>query len=277
MTPLIAPLFVPADRPDRFGKASASGADAIIVDLEDAVPPDRKEDARGNLSLLKALSVPAFVRINAQGTLWHEDDLAALARLNIDLVCLPKVEAADLLDSILSRLGAGTRLLAQIETAAGVSQAAAIAAHRAVTQLAFGPADFFLDMGMSHSPEMASHVVRVLALASRTAGIAAPLDGPCFSVGDRAILARECANAAAAGAKGKLCIHPSQVPAVHDYFLPSDAELDWARRVTAADQDGGALLIDGRMIDAPIIARARMVLEQAGQARRRASPHRDTP
>jgi len=274
MIPLIAPLFVPADRPDRFGKAASSGADAIIVDLEDAVPPARKEDARGNLSLLKTLPLPAFVRINAQGTLWHEDDLAALARLDIDLVCVPKVEDADLLDTLLARLGAGTRLLVQIETAAGVSRAAAIAAHRAVTQLAFGPADFFLDMGMQQSLEMASHVVRVLALASRTAGIAAPLDGPCFSVGDQAALARECASAMAAGAKGKLCIHPAQVPAVLDHFLPSDAELDWARRVTAADPDGGALLIDGRMIDAPIIERAKIVLEQA---RRRASSHQNTP
>ncbi|WP_162914042.1 HpcH/HpaI aldolase/citrate lyase family protein [Taklimakanibacter lacteus] len=273
---MIAPLFVPADRPDRFAKAAESGADAIIVDLEDAVPPARKDEARGNLGILQSLPVPAFVRVNAEGTLWHEDDLAALVRLNIGMVCVPKVESAGHLDALLSRLGAGARLLAQIETAAGVSQVQAIAGHRAVTQLAFGPADFFLDLGIGASAEMASHVLCILALASRTAGIAAPLDGPCFSVSDQDLLARECANAASAGAKGKLCIHPAQISGVFSHFLPSDEELDWARRVSEADRDGGVCLIDGRMIDAPIVARAKAMLETKAR-RRGVMPLRQAP
>lgn len=266
--PLIAPLFVPASRPDRFAKAAASGADTIIIDLEDAVPPACKDEARTNLIAAKTLTVPAFVRINAAGTPWHDDDLQACHRMGIGLVCVPKVESIGLLDAIISRLGAGTRLVAQIETAAGVSDAAAIAAHHAVGQLAFGPADFFLDMGMAQSQEMADHIVRVLALASRTGGISAPLDGPCFSVRDQAHLARECKSAAACGAGGKLCIHPAQVSTVQENFLPSETELDWARRVAEAAQDGGAQIIEGRMIDAPIIARARAVLELAAAARR---------
>lgn len=265
--PLIAPLFVPASRPDRFAKAAASGADAIIIDLEDAVPPARKDEARANLTAAKALTVPIFVRINAAGTPWHADDLQVCCRMEIGLVCVPKVESVGLLDAIISKLGAGTRLVVQIETAAGVSDAAAVAAHHAVGQLAFGPADFFLDMGMAQSQEMADHIVRVLALASRTGGIFAPLDGPCFSVGDQALLARECKSAAACGAGGKLCIHPSQVSTVQENFLPSETELEWARRVAEAAQDGSAQIIDGRMIDAPIIARAKAVLELAAATR----------
>ena len=256
----VAPLFVPASRPDRFIKAAMSGADAVIIDLEDAVPPALKAEARSNLAAALSLAVPAMVRINADSTEWHEADLETIVSLGIRLVCVPKVESTGLLDRLASKLGPGVDVVAQIETARGLENAASIAAHRSVRQLAFGPADFFLDMGMPVSRDMSGHVLRSLAIASRAAGISKPLDGPCFAVADPAALAAESADAVAWGAGGKLCIHPTQTAKVLECFLPGPDEIAWARRVVAADRDGSARIVDGRMIDAPVTARARSVL-----------------
>jgi citrate lyase subunit beta/citryl-CoA lyase len=262
--PVTAPLFVPASRPDRFMKAAMSGADAVLVDLEDAVAPALKDEGRANLPNALALSVPTIIRINAEGTDWHDADLVAVAALGFRLVCVPKVGSTELLDRLASRLGSGTSLIVQIETARGVANAASIAAHASVRQLAFGPADFFHDMGMPVSRDMSGHVMRTIAVASRSAGIAQPLDGPCFTVADPAALVAECADAISWGAGGKLCIHPSQAPKVLESFMPGADEVAWARRVVQADRDGSARVVDGRMIDAPVAARARAVLARVG-------------
>lgn len=261
--PLVAPLFVPANRADRFEKAAASGADAIIVDLEDALAPDLKEAARGNLGGLGSLTVQAFVRINAMGTPWFSGDLDALRATGCRLICLPKVENRDLIEEVVGILGKDIAILAQIETASGLLSAASIAAHPNVIQLAFGPADFFLDMGTAASPQLTSYALSCLAVASRSAGKALPLDGPAFAINDQDVLARECALAAAAGAGGKLCIHPSQVASILTSFSPSAKDIEWAKGIVAADQDGAAQMVDGQMIDAPIVARARSVLSRA--------------
>ena len=262
MAPIVAPLFVPASRPERFAKAAASGADAVIVDLEDAVQPSLKDQARANLGAVRDLEVPAFVRINAEGTPWHEAELSALRAQGLKRICVPKVEDAGLLDRIAGRFPYAVTLVAQIETAAGLEHALPVARHRLVSQLAFGPADFFLDMGMSPSAEMTRHALCRLAVASRAAGIAPPLDGPAFRIGDAEALADECRTAVACGAGGKLCIHPSQPVAVLEHFLPGAAEVEWASRIVGAAGDGGAQAVDGQMIDAPVIARARLVLQR---------------
>lgn len=262
MAPITAPLFVPASRPERFAKAAASGADAVIVDLEDAVPESLKDEARGNLGAVAGLAAPAFVRINAEGTPWHEADLEALHAHGLERICVPKVEDAGLLDRIAARFPYAVTLIAQIETAGGLEHALEVARHRQVSQLAFGPADFFLDMGMSNSAGMTQHALCRLAVASRAAGIAPPLDGPAFRIGDAEALADECRTAVACGAGGKLCIHPSQPVAVMEHFLPGAAEVEWASRIVGAASDGGARDVDGQMIDAPVIARARLVLQR---------------
>ena len=259
-----APLFVPASRRDLFAKAATSGADAFIVDLEDAVPANLKDEARANLGTIFGFAVPAFVRINAEGTPWHQADLDALSALGIRRICVPKVEDADVLGRIASRFVSSVTLIAQIETAAGLEGAQAIARHPQVSQLAFGPADFFLDMGMPDSAEMTQHVLCRLAIASRAAGIAAPLDGPAFAIGDAAVLATECRTAVACGAGGKLCIHPAQPGAVLEHFLPNASEVEWARRIVSDGGDGGARAVQGQMIDAPLIARAQLVLQRSG-------------
>jgi len=260
MQAFVAPLFVPANRPDRFEKAANSGADAIIVDLEDAVPPDLKGEARENLRFARDLNVPVFVRCNGQGTPWYDADLGAIAELGLKRVCAPKVESGDFIDILARRLGDDIEVLAQIETARGVERAGDIAAHGLVRQLAFGPADFFLDLGAAPSQVLTQHVLCRLAIAAGAAGQAAPLDGPSFAINDRDALVLECEQALAAGAGGKLCIHPSQTSTVLEQFRPSPSDVAWAERVVAADLDGAAQVVDGRMTDAPLVARARAIL-----------------
>jgi citrate lyase subunit beta/citryl-CoA lyase len=262
--PLVAPLFVPATRPERFAKAAVSGADAIIIDLEDAVPAAQKDAARANLAGMPDFSVEAFVRVNAIGTAWFEADLDALASIGCQTICLPKAETPDLIDQIVTRLGPDVDILAQIETARGLRDCGPIICHPNVLQLAFGPADFYLDMRMSASARMTNHALCALAVASRAAGKASPLDGPAFAINDQDVLARECGSAAAAGCGGKLCIHPSQIEVVKRSFLPKQSELDWAHWIIAADQGGAAQMVDGQMIDAPIVERARWLLDRAG-------------
>lgn len=262
--PLITPLFVPATRPERFAKAASSGADAIIIDLEDAVPADQQDVARANLAGISGIAVPAFVRVNAIGTPWFEADLDALVAIGCKVVCLPKAETPELIDHIVSLLGPDVAILAQIETARGLRDCAPIISHPNVLQLAFGPADFILDMRTSASAALTSHVLCALAISSRAAGKDLPLDGPAFAINDMDALERECSSAAASGGGGKLCIHPSQIEVVRRSFSPKQSELDWAHRVIAADQGGAAQLVDGQMIDAPIVERARWLINRAG-------------
>jgi citrate lyase subunit beta/citryl-CoA lyase len=265
MQALIAPLFVPASRPDRFEKAAISGADAVIIDLEDAVPPNLKEEARENLRFAHDLRSAVYVRCNAEGTPWRDADISAMAALGLKRLCAPKIESARSIDVVAHRLGDGLEILAQIETARGVEHAGAIAAHRLVSQLAFGPADFFFDLGVAPSAVLTQHVLCRLAIASRAAGKALPLDGPSFVIHDPLALKLDCERALAAGAGGKLCIHPSQTAAVIEQFMPSAAEVAWAQRVAAADVEGAAQVVDGQMIDAPIVARARSILQRRGR------------
>lgn len=258
--PLVAPLFVPADRPERFDKADRSGADAVIVDLEDAVAPAAKDGARSNLRQVLDLHNPAYVRVNAADSSWHSEDIAALKALGLRRLCLPKAESPATLDAIVQSLGDDVEIIALIETARGLEAAAALAGHSHVATLAFGPADFALDLGVAASEALKAHAMMRLAIASRAADKALPLDGPSFEVTNTARLTLECRQALDHGAGGKLCIHPAQTAHVIAAFRPSAEQLRWAQRVVDAAQDGAARLVDGRMIDAPIIAQARALL-----------------
>lgn len=258
---LASPLFVPADRPERFAKASASGADAVIIDLEDAVAPASKEAAREML----AASLPAaavIIRVNAAGTPWHDGDIDLVHRLGAVGVMLPKAEDPAIVEGIAHRLRGRRHLIPLIETALGVHRAVEIAASHGVTQLAFGPADYGNDVGCGDEPEALLLARSTLVLASRLAGIAAPLDGPCFDFRDLGKTTEEARYARMLGFGGKLCIHPDQVAWVKDAFRPSEAEIAWARRVIAAQGNGGAANLGGTMIDAPVVARARRILDQ---------------
>lgn len=252
----VAPLFVPANRPERFAKAAASGADAIILDLEDAVAPSDKDGARAALS--KGFTdLPVIVRINAAGTAWHDADLAAVARLGIAAVMLPK--ALDLGD--IARVAAILPVLALIETVGGLAEARAIARSGQVARLAFGSVDYAADLGCDHVPEALAAARAEIVFASRLGGLPAPLDGVTTDLSDAAMAEADARGAMALGFGGKLAIHPRQIAAIQAGFRPTQREIEWARSVLASGE--GAARVGQAMIDAPVRARARALLARA--------------
>lgn len=268
-------LFVPANRPERFAKALASGADAVIIDLEDAVAPDDKGSARQELvQAWPGISGPdrhrVLIRINARGTDWQTGDLTALAALGITGAMVPKAETADELAVVAAALGPGCVLVPLVESAAGLVAVQALARAPQVLRLAFGHLDYQVDLGMAcDGDELALIPARhAIVLASRVAGLASPLDGVTQNTGDAAVARADAQRARRAGFGGKLCIHPAQVAPVRSAFVPGADELAWAHRVltAAASAGGGAVSLDGRMVDAPVIALARRVLADGGEA-----------
>lgn len=278
-------LFTPGDRGDRIEKALREGqADAVVADLEDAVAPARKEAAR-NAVLAAWRAVPPGrslrgVRINGWPGKLAEDDLAAVLPGKPDLIAVPKCEQeADLraLDDKLqhheARAGipvGSTRLLAVCETAAGVLAAREIAsASRRVVAVAFGAEDLAADAGLRRSADNREVAVAraLVALSAAAAGVAA-IDMITADPRDLERTAREAAEARGLGYAGKMCIHPLQVAAVHEAFRPTQQELAWARKVVDAVQkagieEGGIVVVDGRMVDVPFVEQARRILADA--------------
>jgi citrate lyase subunit beta / citryl-CoA lyase len=267
-------LFVPGDRPERFAKALASGADAIVLDLEDAVAPPAKDAARAAVAqAVAATDAGRFVvRINAEDTAWFDADLRMLAAAGARAVMLPKaerVQTAARLRAVCPQIA----VLALIESARGVIAAEALAAAPGVVRLVFGTLDYALDLdlevtaaapfGQAGLDAAASRI----AIASRAGGLAAPVAGVTAAVDDEAALLADWARARAHGYGAKLCIHPRQVAPLHAALAPSAADLAWAGRVLAAADAaaGAAVQVDGRMVDKPVIERARRLLERAAR------------
>jgi citrate lyase subunit beta/citryl-CoA lyase len=258
------PLFVPADRPDRFAKAAAAGADAVIVDLEDAVAPSARDAARANLAeALKGMDTPIILRINAAGTEWFDADLAIAATLPLAAVMLAKAETSSACAHVARE--SGVAVIALVETARGVAALAQIAG--ASARMAFGSIDYAADLGMGHTRASLMAPRSALVLAARLAHQPAPLDGVTTATKDEALIEADCRHAVEMGLTGKLIIHPAQLAPARRGFAPSEDEVAWARRVVASAQDVGgsaALQLDGAMIDAPVIARARQILARSG-------------
>jgi len=264
-------LFVPASRPDRFSKAIASGADAVIIDLEDSVAPDAKSEARDALAR-HAADHPqdrVWVRINDGTTPWFEDDLALCRSLpSVAGIVLPKAQAAE---HVYIVSGAGKPLMPVIESSQGLRMLDQIAEANGVARLSFGILDLMVEFGTRPQTEGAQRIldqVRFQILqASRMHGLADPLDTIYADFSDLDGLARAATLARDMGFGGMLCIHPSQVPVVHQVYQPLPEELDWAQRVVDhADSTGEyAFRLDGRMVDLPVIESARRVLERGGR------------
>jgi citrate lyase subunit beta/citryl-CoA lyase len=255
-------LFVPADRPERFAKALASGADAVIVDLEDAVALAAKDVAREALGTWLANAgreIRIIVRINAVDTPWFAADLALCQSPAVAAVMVPKAERVTDLDC------GGKAVLPLVETAAGIDAVRELARAPRVQRLVFGSIDLQLDLGMAGDGEELLMFRSQLVLASRLAGLAPPVDGVCTAIGDPEQLQAHTQRARRLGFGAKLCIHPKQVDVVNAGFSPSEEELAWARRVrdAAAQSDGAAVAVDGKMIDRPVILRAEALLRQA--------------
>lgn len=259
-------LFVPGDRPERFAKAAAAGADVVVLDLEDAVAPHAKDAARREVvAWLDRTEVTCAVRVNATGPLLTAD-LEALAGSEPRLVLLPKAEEAGLVAGVVDRLPRGSRVVALVETARGVLEAPAVAAVPGVDRLAFGSFDLAAELGVDpdHGPAMAA-ARGALVLASAATGLPAPVDGVTGAVDDAQRLADDVAASRALGFGGKLCIHPRQVVPVAEAFAPSADEVAWAADVVAGAGDNGVAVVGGRMIDKPVVERARRVLAAAGE------------
>jgi citrate lyase subunit beta/citryl-CoA lyase len=258
-------LFVPANRPERFDKACAAGADAVIVDLEDAVPAADKASARAALAAWLSPRQPVLVRINAADTEWFRDDLAMCAQPGVAGIVLPKAEHEASLAALLEAGAAA--ILPLVESGLGLWNAAALARMPRVQRLVFGSIDYSLDLNIQESHETLLHARSQLVLASRVAGIAAPVDGVTVSFDDPARVHDDALRARALGFGGKLCIHPKQVAPVHQAFAPTAAELAWAERVVAAAEaaQGGAVALDGGMVDRPVILIAQQMLEEAAR------------
>lgn len=257
-------LFVPANRPERIAKARAAGADAVIVDLEDAVPPQDKDAARGQAAAALDEAQPVILRINAAGTRWFADDLELCRHPGVSAVLLPKSEGIDAVCAVVEH--SFRDVLALIETARGIDSARAIAQVPGVARLVFGSVDLQLDLGIDGEDEELHWFRSQLVLASRLGGLAAPVDGVTTAIDDEARLRADVRRALRFGFGAKLCIHPRQVAAVHAAFAPTPEQLDWARRVVEADAaaSGAAFSLDGRMVDAPVVRRAATLLERAG-------------
>ena len=259
-------LFVPGDRPERFAKALASGAHAVILDLEDAVQPARKAEARHRVvQWLASASQAVLVRINPAETPWHDDDCAVLVSPQVRGVMIPKAQARDDVIRVGSHLRPEQEILPLIETAAGYACLSEIAACPQVGRLAFGTFDFMADTGIQEDGQALDAIRTQMVLTSRLAQLAAPIDGVCLAVDDAERIRAETLRSRRWGMGGKLCIHPAQVDAVNVGFAPTDAERAWAARVMQALQSGtlGAVAVDGKLVDRPIALRAQTILSEA--------------
>jgi citrate lyase subunit beta/citryl-CoA lyase len=264
MKPLNSLLFVPASRPERIAKALAASADAVIVDLEDAVAPADKDAARAALAAALDPARPVMVRINSADTPWFPADLELLRHPGVLAAVLPKAEDAEDV-AVVAEAAAGRPVLPLVESALGFERRMALAHAPGVERLVFGQIDFQADMGMRCNEEELLPLRAALVLASRLAHIAPPIDGPTTAIDDEDALRTDARRARRLGFGGKLCIHPRQVAVVNQCFTPDADEIAWAQRVIAADSaaGGAAVAVDGKMVDRPVVLRAQSILADA--------------
>lgn len=261
-------LFVPGDRPERFSKALASGADFVIIDLEDAVAVENKTFARQAVrSLDEEVGRNLLVRINAVSVRGFESDVEACLSGKVSGLVLPKIETANDLDRV-AALSGGLPVVPLVESARGIANLTEIAAHFTVARLAFGSIDYRIDLAIPRDGLGLAAARSEIVLRSRLAGLPSPIDGVTLNFRDEAPLMEDVKVSRSFGFGAKLAIHPSQVGLIKRGFRPSDEEIAWARRILAAvDRAGdgvGSISAGGEMIDRPVILRATSIIELAG-------------
>jgi citrate lyase subunit beta / citryl-CoA lyase len=268
-------LYTPADRPERYGKAWAEGAaDIVCADLEDAVPPAGKAAARK--AVREALKAPAnpncqrAVRINPIGSKEHEADLKLVLEAGPDLVVVPKCTDPEALAGSMARIereaAGATRVVAILETAAGIVHAREICAVAGLAAVCFGAEDLAADVGMQRTASNQEVLMarQWVVLCAAAAGIPA-IDMITPDYKDPQKTKSDAQQSRTLGFRGKMCIHPAQVPAVHEAFKPNDKDVQWARKILAAVEDagigkGGVITVDGTMVDVPVIMQAKQIL-----------------
>jgi len=261
-------LFVPASRPERIAKAMASGAGAVIVDLEDAVAVDAKASARDALDefLETHEGPPIYVRINARGTPEFEADLSVCQRhTGVGGIMLPKAESASDIESVGVT---GKSIIPLIESAAGLVALNGIATARSVERLSYGGLDLCENLGIEASTEGADtildHCRCQLLISSRAAGLQPPVETVFPVFNDVKAMHERARRARNMGFGAILCIHPKQIEPAQTGFSPEPEQVEWARKVVAAaEAHTGAFTVDGQMVDAPVIAMARTILGRA--------------
>ena len=287
MKPLRTALFAPGNRPDRAEKALALNADAVILDLEDAVPIAEKEKSRPLIReiLDKNPGKRMYVRVNGLKTPYFKEDLEAVVCKNLVGIVLPKVEAPEdifILDGLLTVLErkAGMKLgslevISSCESAKGVQEIYTIVSakpeYHQVSTVGFGAADYTLDLGISMTREgkELDYPRSRIPVASRAAGILPPLDSPwMIDLKDMDGLIDHAKKAKAYGFMGKICIHPNQIQPCHDVFTPTEEEIAYAKKVieafTQAEREGrAAIQLEGRFIDYPIVEKSRRICQLA--------------
>jgi (S)-citramalyl-CoA lyase len=267
-------LFTPATRPDRFGKADASGADVCIIDLEDSVAPADKAESRR--TALAHLAQPApgscgrALRVNGLDTRFGLADLQALLESSAgpDYLVLPKTESAahlQILDRLLAEAGKTTRLVGLIESARGLAAAEEIAAATPrLEALLFGAADMSADLGAATTWAPLAYARSRLVAACALAGVPA-IDSPFFDVKDHDSLMQETAQAVALGFAGKAAIHPNQIGPINAALTPHPEEVARARAILAENAKGVGVL-QGQMVDEAVARKARRILSAAGES-----------
>ncbi len=265
-------LFTPATRIDRVEKAWANGAaDVVVADLEDATPPDQKDQARAEVvALLQRTNSDACrraVRINTWPGPIGDADLQALMECPPDILVVPKAEDAGDLEALVAH-APDCDILAIVETAKGVLQAQAIADVNKVAAIAFGAEDLAADAGMRRTPNNAEVAVprSLVALAAAAHDVAA-IDMITADFRDADRFRREADEAVGLGYAGKMCLHPDQVAAAHAAWTPTEEEIARARRIVAAAEaagagSGGVVVVDGKMVDVPLVRQAKSLLDR---------------
>lgn len=291
-------LFVPGGERRKIEKSATSVADTILLDLEDAVAVDQKEEARRIVS--DCLGMDDFagrevaVRLNPPTSPFFQEDVAAVVEAGAGVLMLPKCESPEGLRAALEAIAAagsatskatgsasavpaagdGPRVLALVETALGIARAdRLVPAEGGVDALCFGHVDFSSDMRLpvaDASDGVALHARCALSIAARASGLTA-IDTVFLDVRDDAGFESDARRASALGFGGKLCIHPRQAPIANDVFTPSPDEVEYARRILAARDEAeaagrGVFAVDGKMVDAPVIAAQENVIERAEKA-----------
>jgi citrate lyase subunit beta/citryl-CoA lyase len=252
----------------------ASGADAVIVDLEDAVSHERKEAARQFVREWLSIEHPVYLRVNGSDTSWFKADLELCGHPGVVAIVLPKAREVEEM-KILRLIGGGKPLLPMIESARGFANIGALAAQPGVERLLFGTYDFRLDLGIEGDGEELLYFRSQLVLTSRLAGLQAPVDGVTTEINDADRIRSDSMAARRLGFGGKLCIHPNQVAPVNECFGPSAEDIAWAERVMEASgaATGGAIALDGKMIDRPIMLKAEAILRASrGQRNSMSNP-----
>lgn len=261
-------LFVPGNRPERFAKALAAGAGAIILDLEDAVAPADKAAARQAIAAWVSSAGIAperlVVRINDTLSPWYADDLAMIRAAGVKYVMLPKTEFAEQVKMTIAGTANDVVILPLVETARGINNVEQIALADGVQRIAFGTLDYAADLYLSGDERGLIYPYSKIAIASRSADLAPPIAGVTPNLDDLARTEADFAFARAFGCTAKMCIHPKQVEVVERLSRPNEQEVIWAEKILAAAKDSsGAVQVDGKMVDRPVVLKAEAIMARS--------------